>query len=360
MKLSDWLPRYRPLPIPTKYIWWVLPSMLLIITFQVSEIEAGKIYFSMYRTSLLTIYYGTWWLLIPFIYGYFFLFESDWRKIPHILGSICLVFIFLILHLLLSNFLLSIMQVYLFDRPESHLSQLQGIWPALLFNRLLTLTVIVFLLKVIDNFKQLQSTRLKLSEAESRLRQSELEQLRAQLNPHFLFNSLHTITSIIGYDDQQARSLTMHLGEMLRTNLEKEQRPFQTLREEMDFIESYLTIQQERFKDWVDINIRTDPQIMNARIPGLLLQPLIENAFIHGVEGFTEKGSLAIEVGSSDDMLNILIKNTVNPFYQSKPSTGIGIANVRHRLDLLYEGKACFDVRHEQDYFIVTLQIPIT
>ncbi len=358
MDVYTWLPRYRKLPIPSSSAWWLIPLLLVVITFQVSEIESGKITYSLYRTSLLSIYYGVWLALAPLVYGLIILFDQRPKSAGSIFWLLIVSITLLATHLLVSNVLLSFTEEVFFGRRPRYFVQLQGIWPALVFNRLVTMVVIIFLLKVIDNFRQLQNTRLLLSNAENQLQQSQLERLQSQLNPHFLFNSLHTITSLIGFDDSKARELTVHLSDMLRTNLEKEQQAFQTFEEEINYVQSYMAIQQERFHDWVDITVSVTDQLLNKSIPSLLLQPLIENAFVHGIDGLTEKGNLSLVIKVKDEFAVIILENSVNSSYQSKPSTGLGLDNVRKRLDLIYEGKAALDLRKEATKFCVELKIP--
>lgn len=359
MGLTSWFPRYRKLPLPPNYERWLIPLLLLVIIFQVGEMESGEIKFSFYRTSLLIIYYSVWWAFTPLVYGLMEHYDQQIKSIGFLTTSVVQVLIILVVHLLISNLLLSLTEAFIFRQSGNHFAQLGGIWPALLFNRLVTLIIIILLLKVIDNFQQLQQTRLTLVNTENQLQQTQLERLQSQLNPHFLFNSLHTITSLIGYDDPKAREMTVHLSDMLRLNLEKEQHPFQTLEEEVQYIKAYITIQQERFQDWVTATVQIDTTVLDKQVPSLILQPLVENAFIHGIDGLTEKGYLSIRISQEKDLVVIRIDNSVNPSFQSAISTGLGLKNVEKRLSLLYEEKALMTINRKADSFSVTLKLPV-
>jgi len=169
-----------------------------------------------------------------------------------------------------------------------------------------------------------------------RIAEAELRRLRAQLNPHFLFNTLNAIAEL-GYDDPAAadRAITQLSG-LLRKSLDEN--PEISLRAELDFLEDYLSLQRMLTRDALDIVLEVDPSVMHARVPTMVLQPLVENALIHGA-GSGVRGRVAITAGRSGDDLRIEVRDeglgvAVLPHDIGRP--GIGLANTRARLEHLY------------------------
>ena len=169
-----------------------------------------------------------------------------------------------------------------------------------------------------------------------RIADAELRRLRAQLNPHFLFNTLNAIAEL-GYDDPAAadRAITQLSG-LLRKSLDEN--PEISLKAELDFLEDYLSLQRMLTRDTLDIMLEIDPSVLHARVPTMVLQPLVENALIHGAAPGV-RGRVAIVVGRSGGDLRIEVRDegqgvAVQPRDIGRP--GIGLANTRARLAHLY------------------------
>lgn len=200
-------------------------------------------------------------------------------------------------------------------------------------------------LKLLDGLANLLSVQIELAEIEhqSQMRQqAELNALQAQINPHFLFNTLGTIRSYCRTDPELARSLLGHLSDIFRRNL-KSKGNFHSLREELDSITSYLEIEKVRFANRLQVNMEVDASLLECQLPILTLQPIVENAIHHGLFPKISDCVLTIRVKAAGDAVNIAIAdNGVGISEQrlaeiwNRQTEGIGLANVHQRLQSIY------------------------
>jgi signal transduction histidine kinase len=181
------------------------------------------------------------------------------------------------------------------------------------------------------------------------LTSAELRALRAQVDPHFLFNSLNTIADLAVIAPSRAEEMTLRLSAVFRYVLVNTDRHFASLDEELEFARSYLDIEQMRFGDRLQVLFDIDPTTLSQPIPTLLLQPLIENALKHGLAPRRGGGTLVIASKSSEDSISISIADNGAGLGQKKVpserSTGVGVENVTNRLKLAYGGRASFVLR---------------
>jgi two-component system sensor histidine kinase AlgZ len=189
-------------------------------------------------------------------------------------------------------------------------------------------------------------------------REAELRALKAQIDPHFLFNSLHSISALTASDPAKARQMCVLLSDFLRSSLKMGNRERIPLSEELALARNFLAIQQVRF----GARLRTEEEIawdsMGCLVPPLLLQPLVENAVTHGVATQVDGGSIHIRVSRSAGQVAIRIENTFDKDAARRRRGGVGMANVRKRLEVCYGGAATVDVREEEDRFRVDLLLP--
>lgn len=180
--------------------------------------------------------------------------------------------------------------------------------------------------------------RLELLQA---LSQSELQALKAQLHPHFLFNTLHAISTLIDSDKAAARRMLVKLAMLLRTALKHAGTDLVSLREELEFLESYLDLEKMRLGDRLDVRWGISQATRDAQVPQLILQPIVENAILHGIACCREGGWVEIRSEEADGMLRICVSNSVGGWSQS--GLGLGIQNIRARLKHLYSEQATYD-----------------
>ena len=190
-------------------------------------------------------------------------------------------------------------------------------------------------------------------------REAELRALRAQVNPHFLFNSLHSIGALAGAQPAAAREMAIGLGEFLRHSLRLGGLASVPLRQEVDLMAQYLAIEQVRFGDRLQVHIDVTVDAGECQVPPLLLQPLVENAIKHGVAGLIEGGRVSLSARCEGDACRLEIGNAFDPEAQPRAGTGTGLRNVRDRLAVHYGGQARFEARASGDAFTVLIHCPV-
>ncbi len=204
----------------------------------------------------------------------------------------------------------------------------------------------------------LSEKNAKEARLESLVRETELKMLRSQINPHFLFNSLNSVSSLTITDPDKARDMVIKLSEFMRYALSKKDEQPVTLRSELENLRLYLEIEKVRFGDKLTTEEEINESCLEAMMPVMLLQPLYENAVKHGVYESTESVRIKTEVSCNKGYLEIIISNNYDPALSPKKGTGTGLVNVSRRLDLFYGNKASMQAKKENGIFSVTLFLP--
>lgn len=189
-------------------------------------------------------------------------------------------------------------------------------------------------------------------------RVAELRALRAQLDPHFLFNSLNSINSLIGSDPEGARRMCEGLGDFMRQTLRLGSRDQVTLSQELALVNRYFAIEQVRFGERLQISRELEAGALDCVVPPLLLQPLVENAIKHGVAGRLEGGTIRLVARRLADRLLLEVENPVDADAAARPGEGVGLENVRRRLSATGAREARLDVTRTPESFRVTLSLP--
>jgi LytS/YehU family sensor histidine kinase len=228
-----------------------------------------------------------------------------------------------------------------------------------LFN-VLVYWVIVAVSHAIDYYRKFHERELRAAELEKRLTQAKLQALQMQLNPHFLFNTLHSISSLMHRDVDAADRMIARLSDLLRQALESTTEHEVPLRQELAFIDRYLEIEQIRFADRLTVQKEVASETLNALVPNLILQPLIENAIRHGIEPQARRGQIDLRAQRENETLQLQVRDNGAGIAGTKSlEEGIGLSNTRARLKELYGTKHQFELRQgEQGGLIVTLRLP--
>ncbi len=195
--------------------------------------------------------------------------------------------------------------------------------------------------------------------AEIEAREAELRALRAQVDPHFLFNSLNSISSLITTDGRGARAMCVQLGDFLRASLGLGMRVTVTLAEELETLELYLKLEQTRFGSRLEINLEIDDTSRACSVPPLILQPLVENALKHGISTLLEGGVVHIAAHRRPGRLSLIVENSFDPEAPGRSGSGMGLSNLRQRLHSLYGPEARLRVGAEARTFRVEVGLPI-
>ena len=198
----------------------------------------------------------------------------------------------------------------------------------------------------------------RAAEARALAREAELQALRFQLNPHFLFNSLHSISALATQDGPRAREMCIRLAGFLRSSLGLGSSESIPLREELALAKSYLEVEQVRFGARLRVVEEIAPTCEECAVPALLLQPLVENAVKHGIAGMLEGGSIRLAVEPNDGDVSITLENGFDPEMPAPRSLGLGLDHVRRRLEVRYGERATFHAGVFGEIYRVVLRFP--
>jgi LytS/YehU family sensor histidine kinase len=187
--------------------------------------------------------------------------------------------------------------------------------------------------------RQAQDRALRASQLETRLAEAQLQALQRQLHPHFLFNTLNAISALMHRDVEAADQMLMRLSDLLRIALDQPGVQEVALKDELDFLAKYLEIEQARFGDRLSVHFDVDPITLDAQVPNLILQPLVENSVRHAIAMRVEPGIIEIRAGRAGDALVLDVGDNGPGFpqgLQPPRGRGVGLANTRSRLEHLY------------------------
>ena len=211
---------------------------------------------------------------------------------------------------------------------------------------------------VVLGIDQARVTEQRALEAQLMAREAELKALRAQIEPHFLFNSLNSISALTASDPAGARQMCLLLGEFLRASLSLGARDRIRLADELALTERFFDIERVRYGARLSFEQAIEPGVGDCLVPPLLLQPLAENAVSHGIASLLEGGTVRLEATRTDEMLQVVLEN---PFDGDRPRAarrGVGLENVRRRLATHYGSLASLEVDEAGGRFRVTLTLP--
>jgi signal transduction histidine kinase len=225
---------------------------------------------------------------------------------------------------------------------------------------LLIYWVIVAVSQAFEYYRKYRERELRTSELEKSLVQAKLQALQMQLNPHFLFNTLHSISSLMHKDVEAADRMIMRLGDLLRAALESSDTQEVDLRQELEFLKRYLEIEQTRFGDRLTVKMDIAPETLEAQVPNLILQPLVENAIRHGIEPRSKSGCIQLRAQRQDGALTLEVSDNGAGLPKDLPlEEGVGLSNTRARLRELYGEAHQFELRPgAKGGLVVLLTIP--
>ena len=195
--------------------------------------------------------------------------------------------------------------------------------------------------------------------AELLVRESQLKALKSQVNPHFLFNSLNSIAALAGGDAERAREMCVRLADFLRTSLKLGERPLIPLSEELALTRMYLDVEHVRFGGKLRFLEMVAAECGGCEVPSLAIQPLVENAVKHGVAMMAEGGEIRLLGSMAEGRLRLSVENPFDPDAPLQQRTGIGLRNLRERLEAVYGGRAEMLVQPAERSYRVTLDLPV-
>lgn len=335
------------------------------------------------------VYIMAWFVLALIQFGFlFYYFSSPWVAL---LGDICIQNSFLAFLLLGFWYVLRYIQLdnqkpfFFFLNHFFYLILLVSIWlsssqfiSGLFFEKQLSFVyteltmplkallgvcgyvLFVFFIYLDNYYTSHLENKQRESHLYQSLRETELRMLRNQLNPHFMFNSLHSISTLTLLDPEKAHEMTLLLADFLRYTLQYEQEQKVALRKELEMCEAYMAIEKIRFGAKIQWSMAIAPETLELEIPSLLIQTLLENALKHGLYNSIGEESISLRSHKSNKHLIIRMINTFDPTANLPKGSGTGLRNIRERLALLYAEGAILEQEKEANTFTITLYLPLT
>jgi two-component system LytT family sensor kinase len=288
----------------------------------------------------LLVYWG--WLSFPIV-----------KVIPLIVlaSGVCGITYFLLDGLFLDYFIEEISPLLTNDW-KSNIPLILNLWVLFLIWSIIYFSVFYFV-----NYKRQEIENLKFQAANNEM---ELNNLKAQLNPHFMFNAMNSIRALVDEDPQQAKKAVTQLSNLLRSTLmlgKKQQVPFS---EELTVVKNYLALEQIRYEERLTVSYEIHKGSEECLVPPLLVQTLVENAIKHGISRLTLGGEILIKTTLHKKYWELVVQNTGTFVNEESSGTGIGLNNARHRLKLMYGNKAKLKIDNQDGLVVVQLNIPLS
>lgn len=273
-------------------------------------------------------------------------------------GSILSQILSVILGVTLLTYASTTIMQRLFETEEAYQTMMSGsmFWRILIGCFYIALIIMVYyLLWSNNNLKEKEREELELQHM---LKASELEMLKFQINPHFIFNSLNSISSLTITAPNEAREMVIKLSDFLRSSLGKDNPEEHTLKEEMNQMQLYLDIEKVRFGERLKVSVEIEESCESMTLPNLILQPLYENAIKYGIYEQLDNVEISTLCKNIEGNLSISITNEYAAECTSRPGKGIGLMNVRNRLELIYGVSDLVTIEKDNKHFKVNIIIP--
>ena len=223
---------------------------------------------------------------------------------------------------------------------------------------LLTWNLIYFSIHYFNNWTLAEIEKWKL---DSVMKEAQLGSLKAQIKPHFVFNTINNIRSLILEDEERAREMLLNFSDLFRYSLKNTNKSKVTIEEELEIVNQYLDLLSIQYEDKLRYNIEVEDGLESHELPPMILQLLVENSIKHGISQFIEGGLISIKIEEKDDFLHIIVKNSgnLNNSANLEDQLGVGLGNIKKRLDLIYDGKATMKITEKENNVMVSIKIPV-
>jgi two-component system sensor histidine kinase AlgZ len=248
--------------------------------------------------------------------------------------------------------------VWLLPPGETYGERAAGILTVLIFAGAIGISLAVLGHYLVGAFQRSRDAERRALELQVLAREAELKSLRAQLDPHFLFNSLNSVAALIGNDTAAARQMCFLMAQFFRKSLTLARQESIPLEEEVSLAQTFLAIEKVRFGERLRSRFDIADDVRGVAVPPLMLQPLVENAVHHGVAHMLEGGEVSIQARRREGFLELVVANPCDPDRPASRGTGMGLANVRSRVETLCGHRASVDVDASEDRFRVSIILP--
>jgi sensor histidine kinase YesM len=248
--------------------------------------------------------------------------------------------------------------VWLLPAGQPYDEELAGIIPLLIFAGAIGISLAVLGHYLVGAFQRSRDAERRALELQVLAREAELRSLRAQLDPHFLFNSLNSVAALIGNDTAAARQMCFLMAQFFRKSLTLAREQSIPLSEEVSLAQTFLAIEKVRFGERLQTRFDISDDVCDVAVPPLVLQPLVENAVHHGVAHLLEGGEVTVQARRREGFLELVVQNPCDPDRPPSRGTGVGLANVRSRVETLCGHRASVDVDANESNFRVSILLP--
>jgi len=347
------------------FIGWTLVGVIFAgISYAAAIGENNKEFgfVSALRLNLVQFYF--WALLTPLLYRFSRRFPIELRPLNfrNLLLYIPAVILFAGIHQVLHLAVLWSISPRWRQRYPALMDCYRAYFAFGFYIDLIIAVLIVIAVHALLYYQNFRASELAQSSLKTQLAQAQLRAMKMQLHPHFLFNTLHSISSLVLEDPKKANSMIARLGDFLRLTIENSEEQLVTLKEETEFLRCYLDIEQVRFGDRLTVAFELEPQTLSAQVPHLILQPVVENAIQHAIAPRAARGHINIEAKRLDSLLRVAVSdngpgissNTISPVKKC-----VGLTNVRTRLQQIYGPDFRFELTNgENGGLIVVMEIP--
>jgi sensor histidine kinase YesM len=239
-----------------------------------------------------------------------------------------------------------------------YLSFLESSFPWRIVSGMFYYSLFILVYYVVVYYQDIQTKIKEEANLKFLIREVELNALKNQINPHFLFNSLNSVSSLTITNPEKAQEMIIKLAEYLRYSLSNEEEQITTLKTELENIQLYLEIEKIRFGDRLNFKFECAEELLQAQIPAMILQPLFENAIKHGVYESVDTIDVYFIGEQVENHLQIMLINNLDPAAKNTKGEGIGLRNTRERLFLIYKEKNLLRLNKSADKFTINLKIP--
>ncbi len=341
---------------------WLFPAVLSTNSFYLRDVLSGKpaSWWKMFLIQLLV--WSLWAAFTPLIIwlGRRVRIERPrwWTgTLFHMLASVFLVLVYLVLY----TVILGLVRQVGFS-PDWFIGAYLSIFISVFHWDVIIYWTILGIGYAFEYYDKLREREVQAMTLQKQLVQAQLQSLKMQLQPHFLFNTLHMIGSLVRHDDKQtAIKMLASLSDLLRASLEHVGKQEIRLQEELDFLRQYLEIQQIRFKDRLQIEMTISPETLAAKVPIFILQPLVENAIQHGLDKKRTARKLKIDAAQENGFTTLRVYNDgppLSPEWIMAQAAGVGLSNTAARLEQLYGPSATLALENQDNGVLATVLIP--
>jgi two-component system, LytTR family, sensor kinase len=312
--------------------------------------------------SLLVLNLAFWYVpaaLASVIFRLAHRFRVDQLRPAAIAVHACAALVFTIIH---ATAMIAVRGLIWGQPPVGYLTALQRTHLTNLDWLLMTYTTVVGFTYALGYYREAQARAVREAQLQARLMEARLKTLESELQPHFLFNTLHAISTLVHTNPESADRMISRLSDLLRLTFDRSGAARVPLHEELEFLQKYLEIEQTRFQDRLTVRYEIDPMTLDAEVPRLILQPIVENAIKHGISPRTGPGFIQITSQAHGDQLSLEVRDNgggLSGTARTQFRTGVGLANTRDRLECLYGEEQKLEFSEGDGGLTVRIALPL-